>query len=191
MTKLIFLSGSIRNGSYNEALAKVACKIASSHEGVDAEFIDLAEYEMPIFNEDIETGGFPQTVLELKSKFLECDGFFIASPEYNSTFSALLKNILDWMSRKTTEDEPMLAAYSGKVAALASASLGGLGGIRGLPPLRVLLSNIMVHVIPSQLALGNAVQAFDEEGNLNNKNQAEMLNNLVSELVNTAKKLKN
>lgn len=189
MTKLIFLSGSIRKGSYNESLAKLCCEIASSYDGVEAEYIDLKNYELPIFNEDLEGDSFPKNAIALKKKFRDCDGFFIASPEYNSTFSPLLKNVIDWVSRKAEHNEPILHGYKGKVAAIASVSVGVLGGIRGLPPLRVLLSNIMVNVIANQVAIGNAPKVFDDNGRLIDERYIKMVNSMVDDFVAITKKL--
>ena len=120
---------------------------------------------------------------KFKQLLIESDGYFIATPEYNSMLSPLLKNAIDWVSRPTGQDgEP----YHGKVAAIGSASPGGLGGIRGLPILRLLLSNIGVHVVPNQIALGGAFQAFDDNGVLKDEGQAGMLDGVVSQLVETA-----
>lgn len=188
--KLIFLSGSVRKESLNAKLARVAVKIATN-EGADASYVDLADYDMPIYNGDFEDAeGVPETTKALKKIFTDCDGFFISSPEYNSSYSPLLKNTIDWLSRTHEEDEKPLMAFKGKVAAICGASPGALGGLRGLVTLRMLLGNIGVHVIPPQLAVSKAMESFDDKGNLVDDKQKQTLQNIVQELVRTTEALK-
>jgi chromate reductase len=190
MTKLIFLSGSSRKDSLNKKLAKNAYEIASS-QGATATLIDLADFDMPIYNGDLESeSGLPENAKKLKQLFINHDGFFIASPEYNSSFSPLLKNSLDWISRPETKGETSLIAFKGKTAALSAASPGGFGGLRGLVPLRIMLGNIGVHVIPSQLSIPFASKAFNEEGKFSDEKQLSTLKNLVLEFIETSQKLK-
>lgn len=181
--KILFLSGSTRKGSFNSALASAACEFAKT-QGVDAEYIDLTDYEMPLFNEDDESAnGLPENAKRLKQKFVEADGYFISTPEYNGSITPLLKNSLDWVSRKHLEDEAPLAAYSNKAAAIGGASPGGLGAMRALVPLRLLLSNVGVNVVGHQLALGTAHEAFDEDGNLESERFQGMLEGIVKTLI--------
>lgn len=188
--KLLFLSGSIRKESLNAKLARVAAEMAKDA-GADASYIDLADYPMPIYNGDLEDAeGIPKTAIALKKLFAECDGFFIASPEYNSSYSALLKNTIDWLSRKHEDDEKTLIAFKGKVAGICGASPGSLGGLRGLVTLRMLLGNIGVHVIPQQLAVSKAGASFDDKGNLIDDKQKQTLQNVVQELIKTTEALK-
>lgn len=183
MTKLLFLAGSTRKNSLNKKLAQQAAKIAKEL-GAEASFIDLADFEMPIYNGDWETAnGLPENAKKLKKLFIEANGFFIASPEYNSSFSAVLKNALDWISRKENDSEAGLVAFTGKVAAISAASMGALGGIRGLVPLRMLLGNINVLVTPNQMALGAAHTAFDDAGNLKDEKHTKQLEGVVKQLV--------
>lgn len=190
MPKLIFLAGSARRDSVNKKLAQNAEKIAKDL-GAETTYIDLRDYELPMFCEDYEAeNGMPDAAKELKKLFIDHDGFLIASPEYNSSFSPLLKNTLDWMSRGGDDNSN---AFQGKVSAITAASPGGLGGMRGLPHLRGLLTNIAMHgttVIPAQYALGGAYNAFDDNGNLSDEKQIAMLTNVVKQLVETAEKLK-
>lgn len=190
MPKLLFLAGSARKDSYNKKLARCASLIAQEH-GAEASFIDLADFEMPIYDGDLEEAqGLPENAKKLKALFAQSDGFFIAAPEYNSSIAPLLKNALDWISRGHEEGEAPLIAYRGKVAAISAASPGGFGGLRGLVPLRMMLGNIGVFVTPSQLALAKAHEAFTDEGALKDDGQTQMLTNVVRELVETAQKLK-
>ncbi len=188
--KLLFLAGSARRDSVNKKLAQFACKQAEAM-GVKAEFIDLKDFPMPLYDGDLEEAeGMPEHAERLKKLFIECDGFFITSPEYNSSFSALLKNALDWISRPSGEGEAPLIAYQGKVAAISAASPGGLGGLRGLVPLRMMLGNIAVTVVPNQFALGGAFGTFDDQGDLKDDKQSAQLKNVVAQLVETTKALK-
>ena len=147
---------------------------------------------MPLFNQDLEAdAGMPKTAHDLKRLFIEHDGLLVASPEYNSAFTPLMKNTLDWVSRTEADDEPPLAAYRGKVAAVMSASPGRLGGIRGLVFLRMLLGNLGVMVLPEQQAIPVAAQAFHEDGSLIDNLQQEAVLNLGVNLARTLEKLNN
>jgi len=188
--KLIFFAGSARAESINKKLANAACGYASS-KGAEAEFIDLKDYPMPIYCGDLEDKeGLPDAAIALKEKLAACDGFFIASPEYNSGYSALLKNTIDWLTRPNPKTEEQLNAFKGKVAAISATSPGGLGGLRGLVPLRSLLGNIGIFVTPTQIAISNGFNAFDENGALSDERQKAMLEACVTELMNTATALK-
>ena len=188
--KLLFLAGSSRKESLNKKLARHAASIAEK-EDVTVTFIDLKDYDMPIYNGDLEAeSGLPEKAKSLKKLFIEHDGLFIASPEYNSSLAPLLKNSLDWISRKENEDEPALIAFKGKVVAISAASPGGLGGLRGLVPLRMMLGNIGVYVTPTQAALSKASESFDENGKLVNEQQAAMVDKVVTELIEATAKLK-
>lgn len=188
MTKLLFLAGSARKDSLNKKLAKAAADMAKA-KGATATYIDLADFDMPIYDGDIEaTSGLPENAKRLKKLFQDHDGFFIASPEYNSSFSSLLKNALDWISRPHEENEAGLSAFKGKVAALGAVSPGALGGLRGLVPLRMMLGNIAVHIIPSQIAVGSGMNAFDDHGLVDDKN-VKMLDGVITEFVTTTQKL--
>lgn len=188
--KLLFLAGSARQESVNKKLSKHAFSLAKK-EDVEATFIDLKDYPMPVYDGDWEEeNGLPEKTIALKKLFCDCDGFFIASPEYNSGYSALLKNTVDWLSRTHEEGEKPLMAFSGKIAAISAASPGGLGGLRGLVPLRMLLGNIGVTVIPSQAALSGAMKSFDDQGKLVNEQQAGMIEKVVKELIKTTSALK-
>lgn len=189
MAKLLFLSGSIRKDSMNKKLAKQAYEFAKEA-GYDAKFIDLKDYEMPLYNGDDEVAkGMPENGKKLKQEFLGAAGVFVASPEYNSSFSPLLKNSLDWISRKEDGTGGDLSAYKGKVFALSAASVGALGGLRGLVPLRMMLGNIGVHILPEQVAVPTAHNAFDENGKLKDEKTATSIKNLVKSLNDISDKL--
>lgn len=152
--------------------------------------IVFADYPMPIFNQDFESEkGMPQPARDFKNLLIPHDGFLIASPEYNSAFSPLLKNVIDWASRSESENEPSLVAYRGKVAAIMSASPGGLGGLRGLVFLRMLLNNIGIIVLPNQTAIPQAYKAFKSDGTLADKEQKESVLKLGMDLTQTLARL--
>jgi NAD(P)H-dependent FMN reductase len=139
---------------------------ALRHEGVEATLADLRDFPMPIYDGDLEAGeGLPPAAKALKELARRHDGFAIASPEYNGSFPALLKNALDWISRPEPGDRP-LEVFRGKVAAILSASPGPGGGRRGLHQLRELLEMMSVSVIAEELAIARAGAAFDAEGQL-------------------------
>lgn len=163
---LVAFSGSIRQGSYNSAILKAAVN-AARDTGAEVDLLDLRDFELPLFNQDLESeGGLPDAARQLKARFIKTDGFILASPEYNSAFSALMKNTIDWCSRAESDDEPPLSAYAGKSALLLSASPGALGGLRGLYSLRTLLQNIQVTVYPEMLAVRSAHQVIGADGSL-------------------------
>jgi NAD(P)H-dependent FMN reductase len=163
--RILAFAGSSRRESFNKQLIKIAVAGAKSA-GAEVTLIDLADYPLPLFNQDLEAEqGLPEKAVELKKLFLDSDGLLMSCPEYNSSISPLLKNAIDWASRPAAGEAP-LACYVGKVAGLVSASPGALGGLRGLVTVRSILGNIRVLVVPEQVAVAKAAQAFDEQGGL-------------------------
>lgn len=189
MTKFLCLAGSSRKESFNKKLAKCAFEELKA-QGADAQFVDLHDYPMPLFNEDDEAStGMPENALKLKKIFIKTDGFFIASPEYNSSISPLLKNTMDWISRTHEEGEPALKAYKGKVFAIGGASPGGFGGMRGLVHLRMILQNMGAHTIPSQISVPSSFKEFDEHGHFVQEKYAKMLKGMMGELIDMTQRL--
>jgi NAD(P)H-dependent FMN reductase len=183
--KVLAFAGSLRKGSYNKQLVRVAARFARDA-GAEVTELDLADYPMPIFDEDLETrDGVHPTAMKLKKLFREHDAFLISSPEYNSSLSAALKNLIDWLSRPV-DGEPPLACFKGKTAALFAASPGALGGLRGLVHLRAVLGNIGVLLLADQLAVGKANEAFAPDGSMTNPKQAAMVKAIVADLVRVA-----
>ncbi len=163
--RVLAFAGSARTDSFNVKLVNIAAEGAKEAEA-EVTVLNLKDFPMPLFNQDLEAAeGPPKQATRLKGIMLAHEGLLIASPEYNSSISPLLKNTIDWVSRPA-DGEPMLAVYRDKVAAVMSASPGGLGGLRGLVHLRSILSNMGVLVIPDQVAVTQAHSAFDDHGNL-------------------------
>ncbi len=190
MPKILAFAGSTRKESINGKLLKVAVA-AAQQAGADITLIDLADYPMPLFDQDLEASeGLPDGARQLKQLMVEADGFLIASPEYNSAFSPLLKNVIDWASRAEAADEPPLAAYRGKVAAIIAASPGALGGLRGLVFLRMLLGNLGVLVIPEQQAVSFGFKAFADDGSLVDERNQAGVTRVVTSLVTTLNSLR-
>jgi NAD(P)H-dependent FMN reductase len=164
--KILAFAGSTRAGSFNKKLVKIGVEGIRAA-GAEATLIDLRDFPLPLFDGDLEEqGGLPENAKKLKRLMLDHHGFLISSPEYNSSISGVLKNTIDWTSREETDDEPALACYRGKTGALLSASPGALGGMRGLVTVRSILGNIGVHLLPEQISVSRAFEAFDEAGNL-------------------------
>ncbi|MEQ5835759.1 NAD(P)H-dependent oxidoreductase [Marinobacter sp. NFXS9] len=185
-TRLLFMAGSTRTGSFNAQLAEAAARTAEKRGDIDVTRVNLSHYNIPIYNGDLEQEkGIPQDVRDLRQLFASHHGFCIASPEYNSTLSPLLINTLHWVSRPDG-DVPGLVAFRGKVAGLVAASPGALGGLRGLVPLRMMLGNIGVQVIPSQLAIVKAGDAFDGNGEFRDAEWQKKLDGVMDELARTA-----
>jgi chromate reductase len=150
--RLLVFSGSLRQNSCNHALALIASNGAHAA-GADLTVLRLADHPLPIYNQDIEErDGLPDEARRLKALFREHDGFIIGCPEYNSTFTAAFKNVVDWVSRPE-EGYPPLDGFKGKAAGLVSCSPGRLGGIKVLPTVRMMLTNIGVMVVPDQAAV--------------------------------------
>lgn len=162
MPKIVIFSGSARKGSFNSQITAMAAQIAKGA-GADIDLIHLADFDLPIFNEDIETHpGTPRGATAFKKYLIEADAFIIATPEYNGFFPPLLKNAIDWATRKA-EDEAVLAAFADKHALLLSASIGEGAGKRALGHLRQQLQNIRVKIADESYSLGKAGDALADK----------------------------
>lgn len=186
--RLAVFAGSLRRESYNRRLALVAADMVEEA-GAEAVRVDLADYPMPLYDADFEAeSGLPAAVVAVKEVFSSCEGFIAASPEYNGSLSPLMKNAIDWMSRKGDDPAPMMP-FRDKVAGLLSASPGGLGGLRGLIELRRVLGGLGVVVSPVQHALGGAGAAFGEDGELVDEATRKAVERVVAKTVELARRL--
>lgn len=185
--KILAFAGSTRNGSFNRQLLELATQKATAA-GASVTLLDLKEFQLPIFDQDLEAAeGLPANAKRLKEIFVDHDGLMIACPEYNSSITPLLKNVIDWVSRPASPDDPSLSAYKGKTALLMAASPGGFGGLRGLRHVREILGNIGVWVSPDQFALGQADSAF-EGGELKDDKQSGILSSNIEAFVTATSK---
>ena len=186
--KILVFAGSLRTASYNKKLARLAAE-AIRAAGAEATFVDLRDLALPVFDEDLETAqGLPESAKRFKRQIAEHHGLLIASPEYNSSMTAALKNALDWASRPEGEKEGTAEAFRGKFAALMAASPGALGGLRGLVHLRAMLGNIDVTVLPAQVTVPAAYEAFDEKDQLKDERKAKQVAALAETLVGLLRK---
>ncbi|MGB2520477.1 NAD(P)H-dependent oxidoreductase [Shewanella algae] len=162
--RIKFISGSLRKGSFNTRLAHYAAAVAAEL-GLESEVLALNAFPMPLLNQDDEAEfGAPEAAVALKGKLLQSDCLVLVCPEYNGSITAALKNAIDWLSRPATQ--PAGNVFAGKWVALMAASPGALGGLRGLTPVRELMFNLGALVLPEQLALAKAHEAFTEDGSL-------------------------
>lgn len=186
--KILAFAGSTRSASWNKQLVKLAAAGARAA-GAEVTYIDLRDFPLPLYDGDLEAAeGIPDNARKLKQLMLEHQGLLIASPEYNSSYSGVLKNTIDWISRPEG-DEPLLRCFVDKVASIMSTSPGALGGLRGLANLRSLLENIRVLVLPDQIAVPKAFEVFNEDGTLKDAKQQAAIEQLGSKLATVLTKL--
>jgi chromate reductase len=185
--KILVIPGSLRTGSHNVRLAALAVKELTLADA-DVTRISLADYPLPLYDAEAETNEHPPAnAVKLKQMISAHRGVFITTPEYNASFTPLIKNTIDWVSRVRERGDPPLAAYKGRVFALGSASPGRFGGIRSLMALRQVLEiGCGALVIPEQVAVVQAEQAFDELDNLKDANTAGQLRTVVRRLIEMA-----
>ncbi len=186
--KILALAGSTRVDSFNKKVVKIASAGARAA-GAEVTALDLRDLPMPLYDGDLEvTEGIPPNAKKFKEYLLAHQGLLISAPEYNSGISGVLKNAIDWASRSAPGEAP-LACFVGKVAALMSASPGGLGGLRGLVQVRSILSNIHVLVLPEQVAVPRAHEAFNPDGTLKDPKQQASIEKLGRDLAEILMKL--
>lgn len=187
--KIAAFSGSARKGSLNALLLAQAVQAARAA-GAEVSVIDLRALDMPIYDGDLEDrAGLPEGARRFKQILRESDGLLIASPEHNSTYSALLKNAIDWATRGG-KDEPPGSVFAGKTAAILAASPGALGGLRGLFALREFLQNLGVTVLANMYGLGQAGAAFNDDGTLKDEKSAAAVAGVAGGLAATLQKLR-
>ena len=180
--KIIVIPGSSRAGSINTKLAGTITK-ALAERSADVTRISLGDYELPLYNGDVEASeGVPANAVKLGKLIAAHHGVVLVSPEYNGSISPLLKNAIDWLSRDLGNVKP----YSNTAFALASCSPGALGGIRGLSHLRDVLVSIGADVVSPQLCVGSANSAFDGDENLTQERQQSLLQKQCAALIERA-----
>ena len=181
--RILAFSGSARRESLNKKLLAVTVAAVRAGGG-EVTLIDLTDFPLPLYNGDLEDAdGLPANAVKLIGLIQQHPALLIASPEYNSMFTPLLKNTIDWCTRG--EDNP----FTGKVAAVVSASPGQFGGVRSMTLARQLLLHLGCHVVPAQCFLPKAHEAFDEQGALKEARNQKSVQSLATELLRTAKLL--
>jgi chromate reductase len=164
--KVLTFAGSTRQDSFNKKLAAEAAVIANQM-GAEATFIDLRDLNIPFYDEDLEKelGGMPEGAKILRQMMIQSDKIIIASPNYNGSFTAVLKNALDWASRNE-EGKASRDAFKGKKFLLVATSPGKKGGINGLGHLRDVITNIGGEVIQEEYGIPNANTSFNPQGQI-------------------------
>jgi NAD(P)H-dependent FMN reductase len=181
--KILVIPGSLRSGSLNARLAAAAAhELAQS--GVEVTRISLSDFALPIYDGDLQGGsGVPKNAINLKRMIGAHHGVLIVTPEYNSSVPALVKNTIDWVSRVQDPHETRGQVFRDRTFAIAAASGGRLGGTRALAALRLILSACHATVIPNQLALSFAEEAYDDMDRLKHSADSEGLKALVRQLI--------
>src|SRR5438105_6649401 len=187
--KILVIPGSLRTGSLNARLASAAVdELVRSAVGVTR--LSLADFPLPLYDGDLEyRSGVPKNAINLKRMIGSHDGVLLVTPEYNSSLPALLKNAIDWVSRVQDAHETKGQVFAERPFAIAAASAGRLGGTRCLAALRLILSACRATVIPNQLALSFADQAYDDMDRLKHPGDIEALNALVRQLIDVSQRM--
>ena len=181
--RVLAFAGSTRRASLNRTLVRIAAAGARGA-GAAVNEIDLRDYRLPVFDQDDEAeGGKPAPAEALKQQLIDHEAWLVAAPEHNSSITAVLKNGIDWASRPDPGDAGPLVAFRGKLVVLMSASPGVLGGLRGLVHVRAILGNLGCVVLPDQVAVPRAHEAFDAEGRLVDSQQYQRVQGLGRTLV--------
>src|SRR6266851_2106413 len=187
--KILVIPGSLRTGSHNARLAAAAA-YQFAQAGADVTRISLGDFPLPIYDGDLQTkSGVPKHAINLKRMMSAHHGVLIVTPEYNSSVPALVKNTIDWVSRVQDAHETRGQVFREKVFAIAAASGGRLGGARALAALRLVLSACHATVIPNQLALSFADEAYDEMEHLKHPADIEALQALVRQLIDLSQRM--
>ena len=187
MPKILVIPGSLRTGSHNARLAALATKELALAEA-EVTRISLADYPLPLFDADLlADSGLPDAAVQLKRMVMAHQGVFITSPEYSASVTPLLKNAIDWISRGAGRGEANYTAFKGRVFAIGAASSGSGGGMRSLLALRQILElGCGTLVIPEQISVPGADQAFDDMDNLKDEALAAALKAAARRLIEMA-----
>jgi NAD(P)H-dependent FMN reductase len=187
--KILVIPGSLRSGSLNARLAAaVAHELVQS--GTEVTRISLSDFPLPIYDGDLQAkSGVPKHAVNLKRMIGAHHGVLIVTPEYNASVPALVKNTIDWISRVQDPHETRGQVFRERVFAIAAASGNRLGGTRALAALRLILTACHAAVVPNQLALSFADQAYDEMDHLKHPADIEALKALVRQLIDHSQRM--
>lgn len=182
--KLLAFAASLRRDSLNRKLIRVAVDLARDADAqVDIDLAEFREFDMPLYDADLQARGFPQGVEAMGRRVQAADGLLISSPEYNFSLPGTIKNAIDWVSRL----KPM--PLRGKHGFLMAASPSLVGGSRGLWALRVPLEGLGVLLYPDMFALAQANQVLDEDGKFRAPEMQERLRKMLQGYLEMARKL--
>ncbi|MGE3853601.1 MAG: NADPH-dependent FMN reductase [Planctomycetota bacterium] len=186
--KILAFAGSTRQDSMNRKVLGVAVSILREAGG-DVTHVELADFPMPLYNGDDEkANGLPEHAARLKKLINEHSGLLLACPEYNSTITPLMKNTIDWCTRPGPKDAPIPQPFTGKVAALVSASDGVLGGLRGLMMVRALLGHIGMLVIPEQVAVSTFKDVW-VDGKITDERRITAMQKMAARMVDVCRRM--
>jgi len=176
--KVLMFAPVLRSGSYNKKLIKIAFDYVESIPGFEPELISFNDYNMPLYDGDIETSeGIPAATMKLAKKIQEADAIIISTPEYNGGIPGLFKNAIDWLSRLNP------VPLQGKQIFLLSATTGNLAGARGNFHTRQPLQVLFAHVYPEYFGLAKSAEAFDEDGRFIDPGNQSRLQKVISEFL--------
>jgi chromate reductase len=190
--KVLIFAGSTRQQSYNRKLARVTAEMARAS-GAEVTHLELGDFDVPMYNADLEAISSPPDVMRLKQIFFEHPAWIVCTPEYNASYPALVKNTFDWISSPVKSDPAWTEGFKstrGKVVGVLSASPGALGGLRSQSHLVPLLLNLHCWVAPQNYALGRAADAFDAEGKLVNEAARKPIQAVIDQVLFAAQRLK-
>ena len=189
--KFLVFAGSTRRQSFNRRLAAVAAQMGRDM-GAQVTLLELADFDIPLYNADLEAAGTPPDVIRLKDMLDAHPAWVICSPEYNGSYTGLLKNTIDWASSPVAGHPVWHDAtrpFAGKVVGMLSASNGALGGLRSQGHLAPLLVNLQCWLAPRNFALSQAASAFDAQGQLIDAGQADRVRGVVEQVLWAARRL--
>src|SRR5436190_351148 len=187
--KILVIPGSLRTGSLNARLAAVAVhEIAQA--GAEVTRISLSDFPLPIYDGDLQArSGVPKNAVNLKRMIGAHHGVLVVTPEYNSSVPALVKNTIDWVSRVQDPHESRGQVFRERAFAIAAASAGRLGGTRALSALRLILTACHAAVVPNQLALSFAEDAYDDMERLKHPADIEAMQAMVRQLIDFSQRM--
>ena len=187
--KILVIPGSLRTGSLNAKLAAVAAH-RLAQDGAEVTRLSLADFPLPIYDGDLQTrSGVPKSAVDLKRMIGSHHGVLIVTPEYNASVPPLLKNAIDWVSRVQDAHEARGQVFRSRAFAIAGASRGRLGGARAIAALRLILTACQALVIPHQVALAHADEAYDDMERLKHAPDLEALGAMSRQLIDVSQRL--
>lgn len=189
--KLLIFAGSTRQNSFNRRLAHATAALARAA-GADVTHIELGDFDIPMYNADLEAVATPPDVMRLKQIMADHPAWIICTPEYNASYPALVKNTLDWVSSPVKGNPEWADGFKssrGKVVGMLSASPGALGGLRSQSHLAPLLINLQCWLAPKNFALGRAGDAFDEQGHLKDERAQQSVQAVIDQVLWAAQRL--